>query len=81
MASQKSITLTIFDDMGVSEFFIPNRSFQFSAQSENEEPSFNQRQLSLTELFGYPYFTLLLNIDMFRLDQIGNITIAVINTF
>lgn len=72
MTSKKSINLTIIDHLCVSEFFNigDQNSSSMRLKIVSEEKSINSRNLSLTELFGYPYFTLLINIDIFRLDQI-----------
>ena len=78
MASKKNVTVDIIDDVGVSEFF--NYSFQNSqldiensganvSKSLDSGLSDNNSSVS-SNLLGYQYKDLFLNVDLFRIDQI-----------
>ena len=59
MASKKSIHLSIIDMIGLSEYYNNNDNNELSI-SLNENST---QHLNLSELFGHPLFTLLININ------------------
>ena len=57
MTSKKSIQLLISDSLGISEYYNNNNN--------------NSSNNNIEELFGFPFFTLVIDVDIFRLDQIS----------